>query len=235
MDLGITWQYSNRPYQKKLPPRFYKKKFEDYKLKIGVSVLDIGWVNFNKNAERHVFENVHNNLIRVDEMDYDNIRTELKETSQLFYGDSNASFQENRFRIYMPATVSVQVDYHLKDWWYINSTLVIPAIYKSPMIERPVVLAVTPRFESRFLEVNIPVVIYDLKYPRVGLSVRLEGLTVGTDNLGGFFSARDFTGADFYISYKVNLSNEEKNPFSSKGACFNNWKCDLKRKNQDNF
>jgi hypothetical protein len=235
MDIGITWQYRKRPYQKKFPGNFYIKRFEDYKLKIGFSMLDIGWVNFTKNAEKHVYENVHNNLIRVNELEYDNISTELKETSNIFYGDPNASLRANRFRIFLPATISVQIDYHLTERWYINSTIVIPAVYKSPMIEKPVVLAVTPRFESRFLEINLPVVLYDLKDPRVGLSVRLEGLTIGSDNLGSFFSSRDFTGADIYISYKINLMNNGKNPFTSKGACFNNWRLDLKRVHQDNY
>jgi hypothetical protein len=235
MDLGINWQYRKRPYQKKFPGNFYLKRFEDYKLKIGVSILDIGWVNFTENAEKHVYDNVHNNWIRVNELEYDNMRDELDETSEIFYGDPGASLQGNRFRIYMPASISVQIDYHLIDWWFLNSTLIIPTVYTSPMIERPVVLSLTPRFESRFLEINVPVVLYDFKYPRIGLSIRLEGLTVGTDNLGSFFSARDFTGSDIYISYKINLKNDGKNPFTSKGACFNNWRMELKRMHQDDF
>ena len=235
MDIGVTWQYRKRPYQKKFPGNFYLKRFEDYKLKIGVSVIDIGWVNFTKNAEKHVYDDVHNNWIRVNELEYDNMRDELDETSEIFYRDPGASLQGNRFRLYMPASVSVQVDYHLIDWWFLNSTLIIPTVYTSPMIERPVVLSLTPRFESRFLEINVPVVLYDFKYPRIGLSVRLEGFTVGTDHLGSFFSTRDFTGADIYVSYKINLRNDGKNPFTSKGACFNNWRLELKRMHQENF
>jgi hypothetical protein len=229
MDLGFTWQFRKKPYQKKFPGNFYNKRFEDYKWKIGVSFLDIGWVKFTKNAEKHVYDNVSNNWIRVDELEYNNIRDEIRVASNLFYGDPNASLRATSFRLFLPASVSVQVDYHISKWWFVNGTVMIPAAYASPMIERPVVMALTPRFESRFLEINIPVVLYDLKYPRIGISLRLEGLTIGSDNLGGFLSIRDFTGADFYISYKINLVNDGKNPFTSKGACFNNWRLDLKR------
>ena len=224
MDLGVTWQYRKRPYQKKPLNDFYKKRFEDYKLKIGVSVLDIGWVNFNKNAERHGFDNVHNNWIEADELRYENLRDELKVTSNLFYGDSNASIRANSFRMYLPASLSAQIDYHITDNWFLNSTLIVPLVYKSPMIERPVVFSLTPRFECRLLEINIPVVLYDFKYPRIGLSVRLGGFTIGTDHLGSYFSSDDLTGADIYISYKINLCNDIKNPFTSKGACFSNWR-----------
>lgn len=229
MDIGFTWQYRERPYQKGIPNYCYKKKFETYKFKLGVSMLDIGWINYTKNAERHVFDNVHNNWIRVNELEYTNIMGEVKTMSEIFYGDSTASFRGNSIKIYMPAALSVQFDYHIIDWWYINSTLVVPAKYESPMIEKPFVLALTPRFESRFLEVQLPLVLYDFKYPRIGLSVRVDGFTIGTDNLGSFTGSKDFTGADIYISYRILLRNDGKNPYTSKGACYNNWRLDIKR------
>ena len=98
MDLGFTWQYRNRPYQRKPLDEFYKKRFEDYKLKIGVSVLDIGWLKYNKNAQKHGFDNVHNNYILTNKLNYDNLTEELKVISNLFYEDSNASCRANQFQ-----------------------------------------------------------------------------------------------------------------------------------------
>lgn len=229
MDIGISWQYRDRNYQRRSPMKCYKKRFEDYKFKVGFSLLDIGWINYNKNTQRHSFDQVHNNLINVNELDYDNVAEEIRNTSELFYGDPDASYRGNSIKMYMPASISLQFDYHMSDWWYLNTTLILPAKYASPMPEKPMILAVTPRFESHFLEINVPMVLYDYKYPRVGISVRVEGLTVGTDNLGGFLPINDFTGADFYISYKVNIVNNGKNPYSARGACYNNWRTELKR------
>jgi hypothetical protein len=235
MDFGITWQYREKPYQKRGPGYFYKKRFEDYKLKIGVSLIDIGWVNFTKNAEKHVFDNVYNNWIETDKLDYKNVREEMNQISELFYGDPDASLKGNEIKIYMPAMMSVQVDYHFQDSWYVNGTVIIPVKYASPMVERPCVIAVTPRFESRFLEINLPFILYDFSYPHIGLSIRVEGLTIGTDNLGSFTSVKDFTGSDIYISYKINLWNDLQNPYASKGACFNNWRCERKRIHHSDF
>jgi hypothetical protein len=229
MDIGFSWQYRDKPYQKKIPNNCYKKRFEDYRFKVGVSLLDIGWIRFSKNAERHVYDNVSNNWIDVNQLDYYNIQEAVKDASEMFYGDPDASLRGTSFRIYLPATASVQVDYHIKDWWFINSTVVIPTIYASPMIERPVVMSLTPRFESRFLEVNLPMVLYDFRYPRIGLSLRVDGFTIGTDNLKCFTSTTDFTGADIYVSYRVMLRNDGKNPYTSRGACYNNWRSDIKK------
>jgi hypothetical protein len=229
MDLGITWQYRERPYQKSTPRNCYKKRFEDYKFKLGVSLLDIGWVNFNKNAEKHVFENVHNNWILAEQLNFDNIQDEVNTVSELFYGDTNGSYRGNNFMIYLPATLGVQFDYHLIDRWYVNSMVIIPAVYASPMVERPFVVAVTPRYENRFLEINLPLVLYDFTNPRFGLSIRVDGFTIGTDNLKSFTSSKDFTGTDIYVSYRIMLRNDGKNPYTSKGACYNNWRSDVAR------
>ena len=229
MDIGFTWQYRDKPYQRKVPHDCYKKNFENYKFKLGVSLLDIGWVNFSKNAERHVYENVHNNWIDVNQLDYVNIKEGLRTASELFYGDPDASLRGNAFKIFLPTTASIQFDYHFIDQWYVNGTVVVPVMYASPMVERPFVLAVTPRYESRFIEVNLPLVLYDFRYPRFGLSVRVDGLTIGTDNLRCFTSSKDFTGADFYVSYRIMLRSDGKNPYNSRGACYNNWRTDIKR------
>jgi hypothetical protein len=234
MDLGITWQYRDKPYQRKIPNNCYKKRFEEYEFKVGVSLIDIGYVKFTKNTERHVFENVHNNWIVVNELDYDNIKDELNDASTLFYGDSTASYRGDNMKIYLPSTLSVQFDYHVKKNWYVNSTVFIPVVYVSPMIERPSVLALTPRYESRFLEINLPLVLYDYKYPRFGLSVRIDGFTIGSDNLMCFTSSKDFTGADIYVSYRIMLRNDGKNPYTSRGACYNNWRTAINKTRRSN-
>lgn len=226
-DIGFSWQFREIPYQKKFPGNFYIKRFETYKVKVGVAVTDIGWINFTENAEKHVYDNVHNNWIRVTTMKYDNLREELNTTSEIFYGDPEASLKERVIRIYLPTSVNITVDYQIADWWFVNSMLVFPARIYQPMIEVPIVLAVTPRFESKNLEVNIPLTLYDLKYPRFGFAIRIAGLTVGSDNIPALFGYNDFTGADLYIGYKINFGNDGKNPFTSKGACFNNWRREL--------
>ncbi len=229
MDIGITWQYRDKAYQRRIPRDCYKKTFEQYDFKLGISLLDIGWVGFTKNAQKHAFENVHNNWIEINDFTYTNIHDGIRTASKWLYGDSTASFRDDRMRIYLPTVLSAQFDYHVRNNWYVNTTAIVPVKYVSPMVEHPFVLSVTPRYESRWLEVNIPVVLYDYKNPRIGLSVRIDGFTIGTDNLQCLTSVGDFTGADIYISYRIMLRNEGKNPFLSRGACYNTWRTDLKK------
>jgi hypothetical protein len=90
------------------------------------------------------------------------------------------------------------------------------------MVERPIIIALTPRYETWELEVSLPMVFYDLYYPRIGIAVRLYGLTIGTDNLGGFLGYNDFTGYDFYLGYKFNLTGARKPYHSRRNPCWFN-------------
>ncbi len=222
VDLGVTFQYRDKPYMRKYKGMYYRKKFEDYLYKIGVSILDIGYINFRNNAERHSYDAVSNPHINVDYLDYTNFAEEIRSTSYLLYGDSSASYRDNRFKIYLPTALSLQFDYNPSGPWYLNATIVMPLLLYRPMIKRPTLLALTPRYETEWLEVSLPIVLYDYLYPRLGISVRVFGLTLGTDNLGGFLGYRDFTGYDFYISYKINLTGTKKPFHSRKNPCWYN-------------
>jgi hypothetical protein len=83
---------------------------------------------------------------------------------------------------------------------------------------RPAQLSVTPRYETQYFEVNLPVSLYDFRYPRMGVAARIWFLTLGTDNLLGFLNLTDFTGFDLYVSVKFNFL---------KGKCRRtSWGCD---------
>ncbi len=219
IDIGFTYQFREAAYQRKPMPAFYKKHFEDYKFKLGVSVLDIGRILFKKNAQVHAYENVSNTWINVDQMDYENIQEEIDELSNMFYGDPKGSYRGDQFKIYLPMTLSVQADYNIRDSWYVNSTLLLPLRVFNPMVERPMILALTPRYECRAFGVSMPLVLYDYTQPRLGFALRIFDLTVGSDNLGGFFGKRNFTGMDLYVSLKINIYEKRKRFFDRRNPC----------------
>ena len=72
----------------------YKKKSDvkdnhSYLYKIGVSVLDLGFLSFNKLSEVHVYE-----IIGPRELDIGEVKN-YKDMSERVYGDRNKSFKKN--------------------------------------------------------------------------------------------------------------------------------------------
>lgn len=65
--------------------------------------------------------------------------------------------------------------------FYVNLSVIQRVPLGKYSIRRANQIAITPRFESRRIEIALPVSYYELFRPRVGLSFRYNIFTIGTD------------------------------------------------------
>ena len=206
IDLGMTYYFAEKGNRRPLKDGAYQKKYEPYTFKLAVAVLDLGFVTFNDQAQKHVLDKASRELINVQQMEWDNLATELRQISELFYNDPDETLVADDFRVYLPTRLTVNADYKFKECFYLGGIFVAPLRFMNNQIRQPFTLAAIPRYETRYFEVSMPVSLYEWKFPRIGFSVRIHDLTIGTDRLGGFLTSQDFTGMDFYISYKINFN-----------------------------
>ncbi|MBK7937870.1 MAG: hypothetical protein IPJ82_12610 [Lewinellaceae bacterium] len=178
---------------------------EDYTWRLGVSLIDVGFIRFGKNAERHHIE--FDTLLSVTNSDFpprNNPHDLIGDVSQAFLNNPAASLQTRSFSMGLPTALSIQFDAKVRPNFYISGLAVqrIPLLKYS--LQRPSTIAVVPRFEHRWLSLSLPLVLNDWQSFRMGLAARLGVLYFGTDNLGSFFQKAKLTGADFYIGLKIN-------------------------------
>lgn len=208
---------------------FLITEFDDtYKWKIGAALLDIGRIHFNKNAERHLVG--QDSLLNIRAEDYEFVTevTDLDDVIQLFseqsLGDAEASFVQNSFGIWLPAAFSLQVDYAFTNFLYLNATLVQRLAFQSPSLRRGNLIALTPRYESRWISAALPLSVYNGQQLRIGGAIRLAFLTIGSEHLGSFFSRSSFSGTDIYMAIKINPfhlnSNKKGKRNKGKVRCF---------------
>ena len=146
--------------------------------------------------------------VRLD--DYDNfdrpqdIDAILRTFSQNSLGDSLATYDVSSFRMALPAALSLQADYGISEHFYVNALYMqrLPNFINAP--RRGNMLAVTPRWQHRWLSVSAPVSVYEWKWVHVGLAARLGWLIIGSDDVAGIFFDKNLTGADFYFALKFN-------------------------------
>lgn len=205
LDLGVTFVKTRKGYQNQKNLRICEQAYYDYYYKIGFSLLDIGGIKFTDNAQLHQFDNVGHFWERIDTVSFSSVDVLTSELSERFYGDPERSLIAEEFNMRLPAAFSMQVDYKHDQNWYLNGTLVLPVLSGKNYLVRPAIIAVTPRYESPFMEFSFPVSLYDFSNLRLGLSARFWFFTIGTDKLGSFFGLSNFTGADIYFSVKLNL------------------------------
>ncbi|GAB4496929.1 MAG: hypothetical protein OHK0019_29580 [Saprospiraceae bacterium] len=178
---------------------------EDYAWRLGVSLLDAGFIRFGKNAEQHQLN--FDTTIAVTNSDFppaDNPHELIEDASQAFLGNPAASLQKRSFAMGLPTALSVQLDAKVATHFYVSGLLVQRVKLLKNSLQRPNTLAIVPRFEHRWASFSLPVVLNDWRSLRLGLAARLGFLYLGTDNLGSFFKKEKLTGGDFYVGLKIN-------------------------------
>lgn len=205
-DMGITFTRKrgvsiNRTYKS-----YCQYKYEAYLYKIGVSLLDVGGLNFSENVIDQRYEDVSAEWRSVDTLEYRNINDLTRQLSTVFYGDPEAANTGSEaFRLGMPTALSIQADYNYFENWHLATLVVLPLKLQNSQLQRPAQALLSLRYESDIFEVSLPLSLYDFRKPRIGLSARLYYVTIGTDKLGGFLGFDDFYGMDFYFSVKFHI------------------------------
>ena len=219
-DLGLVYTKKRSTVNYKGEHRICAKPYHDYIYKLGISLLDFGSVTFTHNSELHRFENVNHYWEQFDTVQFISFNRSMRSYSEVFYGNADSSFVNNKIKIGLPTAISLQFDYHLKQNIYLGFVWIHPLQAFQNTIWRPAQLAIIPRIENRYFGLSVPVSLYNYVQPRIGFAVRFLSFTFGTDNLISWFGITDFTGVDIYFSIKINLL--KGNCLSTKnGACYN--------------
>jgi len=205
LDVGVTYQRKERTYQKRRYDKLCSQRFINYKYKVGVSIIDFGLVNFNKNTQVHSFEDVSKYWVNVDTLSFYNVDQLVDDFNIAFYGSAGHSFVSSSMKFWLPTALSLQLDYHIYRRWYVAANLIQPLIISKSQLVRPAQVVLAPRYEFSKIEVSLPISLYNYKQPKVGAAVRIYFLTIGTDNFLSLAGLSDFTGMDVYFSVKFNF------------------------------
>ena len=89
-------------------------------------------------------------------------------------------------------------------------------------VERTNLLAVSARYETRFIGLGLPISLVNYSNPQIGLALRLFNFSVGSDNILPFFiEHEELLAANFYFSIKFKVVNNPrcKEKGSTKNSC----------------
>ena len=190
------------------------QEFEDYYYKIGISILDIGRVKYKTNAQLHTYNDVSKYWPSIDTIDFHSMNSFFEMLSDVFYNHPDASLTETEIKIGLPTALSLQTDVNLNNKFYLAGMWIHPLRLNRSSLRRTAQLAIVPRYENKYFEVNLPVSVIEYRYPRVGLSARFYFFTIGTERLGTYLGMANMDGLDFYVSLKFGID---------KGSCKSNF------------
>lgn len=212
-DIGFVYTHKRYSDTKTRYERKCEYPSTEYEWKIGVSVIDLGFITFNSHAttRRYTSDDIlkmSNNVIFRDQMDnldevvltdfFDNL-------SYHCYGDSTASIRGTSFTMGLPTALSLQFDWNVRDNYYIGAIWMQPIRLQKYSVVRAAQLVLTPRYETRRWEITVPITFIDYNRLYLGLSVRYSVFTIGTQNLLNIIGIGKTYGANIYFGVKFNL------------------------------
>jgi hypothetical protein len=192
---------------------FYKpcanNEEKPYDFKLGVSIIDFGYMTFNRDARTYQFDNLSTDWFYIDTAKFIDVTQVDSLFSAQFTGNPTNTRFLRSFKIATPAAVSVQFDLALENHFFVNVSAVQRVVLSKIALRRMNQLSITPRYERKRFEVAIPVSFYEQFKPRIGIGLRYGILTIGSDMLSPLFGFTDSYGADFYLGLSI----------KSKGKC----------------
>ena len=226
MDIGVSYiKFNQRSDRNKKTSVLLEGIKQDYLYKAGISLIDVGMINFNKLVQVHEFNDVNNKLWSgLRTFNPNNFQQILQSASFNLLGDSTASLtSKQKITIWLPTALSAQFDYNFGNNVFVNATFLQGIRLGTVGVRRSALISVTPRYEVRYFEVNMPVSFYDYRDPQIGLAIRIFNLVIGTEKLGTFLHVTDVNGMDLYFALGFNLSPKTRS-HSSGCDSYENYK-----------
>ena len=188
----------------------------DYR--IGLSLLDAGSINFNRNSATYHLQADNANFMNWHQSKFSG-NTQLDQTlSAVFYeGDSARSLTGNHFKMALPTALSLQADWNVCRSFFLNTTIIQGFGHGNGNgVTRPDIYSITPRYETKWFEFSVPVSLLYYHYwqPRVGFAVRLGYLFFGGDAPGALLKLNDLQSADVYAGVHFFLTKKQTSSHS---------------------
>lgn len=181
-----------------------KRERGAYFLRAGIAVTDLGHLTLKRGSQARVrsgsadLEAIQNVQVN-DPAQAGAALEELFGEGVVEHGDARGR------RLALPTTLRFHVDVcpvkHLAI--RMAGSLGLERATDSPRSPSELVVAV--RYESRWVDVGMPVTFHQFHGVRVGLGLRAGPFTIGSDKLGGLLGLTDLYGADVYVGLKLNL------------------------------
>jgi len=182
----------------------------NYTWRFGASIVDLGYLHF---SEATAYEIKTDETVNINNNNYEGVNDEAEFAAVLSreaLGDPTAAIVDRSFKLFTPAGISLQADYRLMKRIFLSGLIVRRLAATGNTIKRTNMVAIAPRFESRWLEVQLPISFINDSKLRTGLSMRLGYLTIGSEDLGSWMKSDRLQSADLYVSLKVNPFNVTK-------------------------
>ena len=218
LDLGFVYEwrpkYKDFKYDMDGETNLWMKNKNKYKAKVGISLIDLGSMRFKKGGLSRNFSVNNSSPFDLQSFskasslsDFDQILDSLINESSAA-GNTNWTSEQSSnstFVMRTPTALSLQLDYQLGKYFYVNVSGVMNVILKKKdtKVIVPNQLSITPSFDWSWFGLFLPISMNEYSGFKTGLASRLGPLSIGVTDFRALFSVGKVRGTEFYLGLRL--------------------------------
>ncbi len=202
IDLGFVyeWRPNYADYTKtNSDGESYTLKHKNkYKLKLGLSLTDIGSINYKEGLEDFYVIDTQG---EVTEQDFDN----ADDFQQFLLGISTSDESRVGYKTHLPTALHFNADWNFSGKFYLNLNTDLSLTKKGKENTSSIlnIASLTPRFESRWFSFYLPLSMVEYNGFQAGAGLRMGPLYLGSGSVFTALTSDDTKGADVYAGLKI--------------------------------
>lgn len=216
-DIGFVYEFRPDHAKYRTGDNYEWKKYENkYKLRVGVALLDIGSLKYKRDMTRSGAYDLGVTgaekfyLSELSDVDLDDYKKFFDDRPQFF--TPVAGNTENEYKVGLPTTMQLDVDYNLHRNFYISFAgqfSLVNGDSKPYNSQYRNTYTLTPRYETRRFGAYLPINYNELTKFNAGLSLRFGPVFVGS---GSVLTALvgESKQADIHIGFRFGVLHKSK-------------------------
>lgn len=199
-DLGLIYEW--RPDYESYDVKNAKaadnnfRNVNKYKLRFGVSVTDLGYINY-KNTKEDIYN--FNNIL--SEEDFDSAE-DFKDFLD-FYSTPVTTYKDQK--VNLPTVLHLDTDWNVYKKFYLNLNGNLSLVDKTALNQTSTANTwiLTPRYETRWFTFSLPVNYMEYSGTQVGAGFRVGPVFLGSSSVITNVLSKQSRAADVYIGFKI--------------------------------
>ena len=173
------------------------KNLNKYKLRLGLSVTDIGYINYNNSKiDTYTINGV------VSQKDIDDAGN-LEDFLTLHYGTPTTV--RKTVKANLPTVMHLDADWNMYKKFYLNLNGNLSLVDKSALgrTSSANTVILTPRYETRWFTFSLPINYMEYSGVQVGSGLRFGPMFIGSSSLVTNLLSKQSKEVDFYLGFKI--------------------------------
>jgi hypothetical protein len=177
---------------------------DDYKMRLGVSVTDIGGISYKKVPGNTDLD------LRAQNVDPTQLRMRRGEGWQAYYRRIQQYFtpvaSEDKFRMNLPTALNINFDYNFNGRFFLNGNGVFSlnaGRYDASKTYQVSHFQLTPRYDARQFGVYLPISVNGYSQLDMGTGIRIGPLTIGSNTLISNLFQKDKKRMDGFVALRI--------------------------------